>query len=277
MMAFLSGPLSIPLNSPGRHARSMCRCRPPIPRPARVVFSALIDEKKALSEPGSDSQAEPTSLQPIEQERVRKPSFSERPRPYRPSRVSPTGGARNYEDRPRFEADPDATYYTKCSRCSAAYEIDPTVLSSGRKVACSVCGNEWFQKPERLYTLRTSEEFTDYPMDRKDELLQQSQRGQNQRGRHPGRRRDRQYAQKSFSVFIGNLPFSVSTEELKEFISNVVTPKRVAVVVDADGRSKGYAFADVNSGDEVDQLVNALDNTSLKGRNIAVKPGKNNS
>ncbi|KAI0566651.1 RNA recognition motif [Gracilaria domingensis] len=272
MMAFLGGPPSIPLNTPGRQVRSVCKYRPPISRPARVVFSALIDKKKTLGELNNDSLTDATSRKADGEQNLKPRSFNQGARDARPPRVSSTNRSRNFNARPRFEADPEATYYTKCAKCFAAYEMDPSVLGSGRRVACSVCGNEWFQKPERLYTLRETEEFTDYPMDRKDEIMER-----NQRSRYSGKRRERQPPAKSLSVFIGNLPFSVSEDELKEIISNVVVPKRVAVVVDADGRSKGYAFADVHKAEDVDQLVNALDNTPLKGRSIAVRPGRRNS
>ncbi|PXF48064.1 putative RNA-binding protein RbpE [Gracilariopsis chorda] len=277
MMAFLSGPPLIPYNVPGRTARSVCSYRPPVPRPPRVFFSALIDESKPLSEPPRDllteplhrdlpKESEPDSALPPEQRSVA-----------RPSRPTHSRDPRRFESPPRFTPDPNAVYYTKCAKCSAAYELDPLVLGNGRRVACSVCSNEWFQKPDRLFKMRETEQFSEYPMDRKAELLERNQQNRARGGRRRDTRDRRPTYTKTFSVFIGNLPYSVTEQELTELISSVVKPKRISIVTDQDGNSKGFAFADVQSEEEVDQIVRSLDATRIAGRTIAVRPGKKNS
>lgn len=277
-MAFLSGPPSIPYNVPGRTARSVCSYRPPVPRPPRVFFSALIDESKPLSEPPRDlltesfrpdvpKESDPDSALQSEQRRLTPPS-----RPY------PSRGPPRFDNTPRFEPDPNAVYYTKCAKCSASYELDPSVLGNGRKVQCSVCSHEWFQKPERLLTLRETEQFSEYPMERKDEFLEKNQQSQRARGGRPRDSRDRRSTfRKTFSVFIGNLPYSATEKELTDLVSSAVKPKRVSIVTDPDGNSRGFAFADVQNEQEVDQVVKSLDGTQMGGRTIAVRPGKKNS
>lgn len=48
---------------------------------------------------------------------------------------------------------------------------------------------------------------------------------------------------KEYSVFIRNLPFTVTAEDLKQLIAQVLPPRRVTVINDKEGRSRGFGFA----------------------------------
>lgn len=195
--------------------------------------------------------------------------------------------------------DPSATYYTECAACSAVYEIDPEALGPrGKKVQCSVCGNQWFQKPDRLSVLKDTEGLKDYPIEEKESRMQAQVEARKDRAR--GRRNERDNARDrdpsrdrrnterrdnsrrgpraghaQHSVFIGNLPYSCSQEKLEEMLRAKVTVTRVSLVKDATGRSKGFAFADLTSERDVETVVNELNGTQLDGRNMTVRVGRN--
>lgn len=172
------------------------------------------------------------------------------------------------------------------------YEVEPSTLSRGRKVACSVCGNEWFQRPDRLLVLDSKEEaFKPYPEDQKDELIRAQEQKRRDRyrgsrdggGRNSGERREGggnrrgpRAGNSAHSVFIGNLPFSVAEEELEALLATKVQVRRLFIVKDPSGRSKGFGFADVASEDEVNMLVNSLNGHEIGGRNISVRVGNKN-
>jgi RNA recognition motif-containing protein len=69
-------------------------------------------------------------------------------------------------------------------------------------------------------------------------------------------------------LFVGNLPFSVTENELLALFSqygNVISCK---IIIDREtGRSKGFAFIEM---DNADQAMAALDGNDFNGRNIKV-------
>lgn len=196
--------------------------------------------------------------------------------------------------RPPFVADPDSTYYTRCGMCTASYELDPTKFGRGKKVECAVCSNQWFQKVDRLMVLKDVEGFKDYPVEDKDDIIEQQNKARKERyrarnieresglprgggryesgDRRDSARRGRNYSQ--FSVFIGNLPFSCTEEQLAELFRDKLSVNRISIVKDPTGRSKGFAFADLNSDSEVQFAVNTFDGVDIDGRAISVKVGK---
>lgn len=149
----------------------------------------------------------------------------------------------------------------------------------------------WFQKSDRLITLKEGEKFKTYPTEEKDRLMEEQAQSRRDRYRDRGRTGDRRdgaregqgarrgaprtaYAQ--HSVFIGNLPFSVTKDELEQMIAETVEVTRVAIVKDPAGRSKGFAFADLKSAEDVQTAVNQLDGRDLGGRTMTVRVGRKN-
>lgn len=72
-------------------------------------------------------------------------------------------------------------------------------------------------------------------------------------------------------LFIGNLGFSTSDQELRaafEPIGNVVS---ASVVIDrATGQSRGFGFVEYQTAADADRALQSLDGTMLDGRPIRV-------
>lgn len=164
--------------------------------------------------------------------------------------------------------------------------------SRGRKVGCSVCGNEWFQKVDRLMVLRDTEGMKPYPVEDKDRLIEEQAKdraekrtrrgdGDRRERREPreareGGRRDRssRAGQGQHTLFMANLPFSVTQEDLAKFIGEVVSFDRISLVTDANSKSKGFAFADLQSEEDVHKAVSELNGREVGGRTISVRVGR---
>lgn len=279
-------------------------------------IDSAIDNLSLSTPPAPDVASPPADPSPAA-------SLKPPPRPARPARPAPPVDRRfqrtdrrggEYTPPPPFIPDPNATYYTSCGKCTAAYEIDPKDLNRGRRVSCSVCGNTWFQRPDRLLTYdKESQEMTDYPVEKKDELIAKREQIRRDRARTPFRGNnnrdggDREGAPRyspdrrggrdgrfdrrggggggggpvrnrsQFSVFLGNLPYTVTEEDLRAMITDDFNVMRVSVIKDMEtGRSKGYAFCDLGSEVEVDKLVSLLDGVDVKGRRISARAGKKN-
>ena len=72
-------------------------------------------------------------------------------------------------------------------------------------------------------------------------------------------------------LYVGNLPFSVSENQLKELFSQFGTVESVKIVTDAyDGRSKGFGFVEMSTEEEASTCAQNLNGTELDGRSIKV-------
>jgi hypothetical protein len=80
------------------------------------------------------------------------------------------------------------------------------------------------------------------------------------------------------SIHIANLPFSVDEEELRCLINRMVqvTPETVYLHVDySTGKSKGSGVASFSNAEEARDAIKILNNYSLKGKKLRVRPDKN--
>lgn len=73
------------------------------------------------------------------------------------------------------------------------------------------------------------------------------------------------------NIYVGQLPYNVSEEELKELFTPFGEIASLNLIKDKfSGRSKGFAFVDMPSNSEADTAIKALNKSMLKGREIKV-------
>jgi RNA recognition motif-containing protein len=71
-------------------------------------------------------------------------------------------------------------------------------------------------------------------------------------------------------LYVGNLPWNTTEEELKDFFSSFGAVESVTIVTDREtGRSRGFGFVEVD-GDAVDEIVATADGQEFGGRNLRV-------
>src|SRR6202165_4358010 len=77
-------------------------------------------------------------------------------------------------------------------------------------------------------------------------------------------------------LYIGNLPFSATEEQLNEWFSQVgVTPSAVNLIRDRfTGQSRGFAFVEVTNDEDADRAVNSLNGQNFGGRNLVVNEAR---
>ena len=77
-------------------------------------------------------------------------------------------------------------------------------------------------------------------------------------------------------LYIGNLPFSATEEQLNEWFSQIgVTPSGVNLIRDRfTGQSRGFAFVEVNNDEDADRAVNSLNGQNFGGRNLVVNEAR---
>ena len=75
----------------------------------------------------------------------------------------------------------------------------------------------------------------------------------------------------SKKIYVGNLPFSSSEDDLRETFGRHGTVDSVAVITDREtGRPRGFAFVEMAEESAAADAIRALDGSDLGGRNIKV-------
>jgi len=76
-------------------------------------------------------------------------------------------------------------------------------------------------------------------------------------------------------LFIGNLSYKVSEDELRELVDKHGEVASVQVICDRmSGRSKGFAFVELANDGDVNNVIEALNGTEFEGRNIVVNEAR---
>src|SRR5579871_3668150 len=76
----------------------------------------------------------------------------------------------------------------------------------------------------------------------------------------------------SRKLFVGNLPYSVTSERLQVAFSQFGTVTSSKVIVDREtGRSRGFAFLEIETDDQGAAAMQAMNGALLDGRSIAVR------
>jgi len=77
------------------------------------------------------------------------------------------------------------------------------------------------------------------------------------------------------SIYIGNLPYQVTEEDLQEVFAEYGNVKRVYIPTDKQsGRVKGFGFVEMDSDDHEDSAIAALDGAEWLGRQLRVNKAK---
>jgi cold-inducible RNA-binding protein len=76
-------------------------------------------------------------------------------------------------------------------------------------------------------------------------------------------------------LYVGNLPFSASEQELQDLFAGVGQVESVNIVRDtATGRARGFAFVEMASDDDAQNAIGKLHNTPFGGRNLTVNEAR---
>lgn len=79
----------------------------------------------------------------------------------------------------------------------------------------------------------------------------------------------------SMKLYVGNLAFETSSEDLQEIFAKVGTVESSAVVEDRDtGRSRGFGFVEMSTKEEGNTAIAQFDGKEISGRTIKVNEAK---
>lgn len=77
------------------------------------------------------------------------------------------------------------------------------------------------------------------------------------------------------NIYVGNLPFSTSDNELRDLFGQVGNVTSARVITDRDtGRSRGFGFVEMPSAAEAQEAIQRFHGYSLGGRSLTVNEAK---
>jgi len=77
------------------------------------------------------------------------------------------------------------------------------------------------------------------------------------------------------SIYVGNLSYEVTEEDLTEVFQDYGTVKRVQLPTDREtGRPRGFGFVEMSKEEEETAAIEALDGAEWMGRDIKVNKAK---
>ncbi|MCP6758891.1 MAG: RNA-binding protein [Fischerella sp. CENA71] len=77
------------------------------------------------------------------------------------------------------------------------------------------------------------------------------------------------------SIYIGNLSYQVREEDLREVFAEYGTVKKVQLPTDREtGRLRGFAFVEMQSDEEEERAIEALDGAEWMGRDLKVNKAR---
>jgi cold-inducible RNA-binding protein len=79
----------------------------------------------------------------------------------------------------------------------------------------------------------------------------------------------------SMKLYVGNLSFNTSTEDLEKMFGEVGTVDSTNIIEDREtGRSRGFAFVEMSSKQDGQTAISTLNGKELNGRELLVNEAK---
>jgi RNA recognition motif-containing protein len=79
----------------------------------------------------------------------------------------------------------------------------------------------------------------------------------------------------SMKLYVGNLAFQTTDQDLEELFSQAGTVESASVVIDRDsGRSRGFAFVEMASKEEGEAAIAQFNGVEINGRSLSVNEAR---
>lgn len=155
--------------------------------------------------------------------------------------------------------------YVRCGKCQVYFSLTEDELGrgKGRRLECSVCDHSWFQSKDRLMQVREGLELVAKPAYELASIQLNIKENKN-----PSFQGD-------FKLYVGNIAFECTEENVYEAFSKVGIVGDIALVRDDVGKNRGFGFVTMRTKEDGEKAMEELNGTELMGRSITVRESNN--
>jgi len=76
-------------------------------------------------------------------------------------------------------------------------------------------------------------------------------------------------------LYVGNLSFTATEDELRDYFAQAGTPDSVAIIKDRlSGKSRGFGFVEMATREEGEAAISSLNGQDFKGRNLNINEAR---
>ncbi len=76
-------------------------------------------------------------------------------------------------------------------------------------------------------------------------------------------------------LYVGNLPYTVTEDDLRGLFAQAGTVKSIALINDRDtGRSKGFGFVEFETNEDAQKAISMFNGTQLQDRTLTVNQAR---
>ncbi len=77
------------------------------------------------------------------------------------------------------------------------------------------------------------------------------------------------------NIYVGNLNFKTTQQDLEDMFGEFGPVKSVRIITDRDsGRSKGFAFVEMESSEDAEKAIEAINGKDIGGRTLKVNEAR---
>jgi len=77
------------------------------------------------------------------------------------------------------------------------------------------------------------------------------------------------------NIYVGNLPYTVREEELRQIFGSYGTVDSATVIIDKlSGRSRGFGFVEMNDDADAQSAIDAMNGSEVNGRALVVNQAR---
>lgn len=85
----------------------------------------------------------------------------------------------------------------------------------------------------------------------------------------------RNFWEMQVNIYVGNLPYGVTEDDLRELFGEYGDVDKANIIIDRmTNQSKGFGFVEMPNSGEAEAAINALNGSSVKGRDIKVNQAR---
>eukprot|EP00276_Gloeochaete_wittrockiana_P005910 CAMPEP_0184643436 /NCGR_PEP_ID=MMETSP0308-20130426/276_1 /TAXON_ID=38269 /ORGANISM="Gloeochaete witrockiana, Strain SAG 46.84" /LENGTH=313 /DNA_ID=CAMNT_0027071371 /DNA_START=190 /DNA_END=1131 /DNA_ORIENTATION=- len=145
-------------------------------------------------------------------------------------------------------SSPLVSGYITCPKCTTSYAVKETDIGdSGRVVKCTKCEFQWNALLTDIKALSTA-----------SDVVSKSARGVS-----------------PLNIYVGNLSFKATEDDLRSTFEAYGDVHRVSIPLDREtGRSRGFAFVEMQDRDSGLNAIEQLNGTSIAGRQVNLSEAK---